>query len=206
MTAPAEPTLTLRNRPSQGVVEVVINGDGEDADYYLLYRGTAHYPTTQLGNELSPGDPGGNYLLYDTVTPGTTYWYRAKGAVDEGLFASGTTTVEADDNLVTCQNAHGMSAGQAIQFSAKTGGTGITLNRTYYVIAGGLTATKFAFSATPGGAAVDVTVDATAAAFHKISLSDYGPQAKISAAGYTAADNEPTGALLANRSRIAGGG
>jgi len=86
------------------------------------------------------------------------------------------------------------------------GGTGITLNRTYYVIAGGLTATKFAFSATPGGAAVDVTVDATAAAFHKISLSDYGPQAKISAAGYTAADNEPTGALLANRSRIAGGG
>lgn len=81
-------------------------------------------------------------------------------------------TIEADDNLVT-KASHGLVAGDRVTFTALTGGTGLTVGTTYYVIAGGLTSTKFAVSATSGGSAVNVTVDYSAASYVE-SVTDSG--------------------------------
>lgn len=77
----------------------------------------------------------------------------AGGATQTGL------TVEADNDTVTL-NSHGFSNGEQIEFTALTGGTGLSTNTAYYVR--DATANTFKVSATPGGAAVNVTVDATA--------------------------------------------
>lgn len=55
---------------------------------------------------------------------------------------------------------HGMAADQRVRFEPMPGGalpTGLTVDTTYWVIAGGLTADVFKVSATQGGAAIDIT-------------------------------------------------
>jgi N4-gp56 family major capsid protein len=68
---------------------------------------------------------------------------------------------EADDETFTL-NGHGLVAGDEVEFTALTGGTGLATNTTYHVIAAGLTASTFRLSATAGGAAVNFTTDVTA--------------------------------------------
>ena len=67
-----------------------------------------------------------------------------------------TCTVALATDLVSC-TGHGYSAGDAIQFSAATGG--MTVGTTYYVIASGLTADVFKFSTAAGGSAFNITAD-----------------------------------------------
>lgn len=69
-----------------------------------------------------------------------------------------TATASTDVFALT---AHGYVAGNAVQFSALTGGAGVTAGTTYYVIASGLTANAFKVSATSGGSTIDVTTDMT---------------------------------------------
>ena len=57
---------------------------------------------------------------------------------------------------------HGLVANDKVRFTILVGGTGITVNTTYYVIASGLTANDFRVSATLGGATINFTTDATA--------------------------------------------
>jgi hypothetical protein len=73
-----------------------------------------------------------------------------------------SATVEADDDTVT-SDGHGYSSGDQVIFLELTGGAPLELGTTYYVMASGLTANAFKVSATPGGSAVNVTADATAA-------------------------------------------
>jgi hypothetical protein len=83
-----------------------------------------------------------------------------------GLLPNNTTaaacTVEADDNVCTAGAAHGLSIGDRIRFPAVVGGTGMTQATTAYYVISVPTSTTFTFSATAGGAAVNVTADATA--------------------------------------------
>lgn len=72
-----------------------------------------------------------------------------------------TTSAAADDILDTT-TAHGFVVGQAVRFATLTGGAGLSVGTTYYVIAANLAAQTFQVSATPGGAAVNFTTDATA--------------------------------------------
>ena len=88
-----------------------------------------------------------------------------------GLLAKGadkTGTAAASTDLVT-STAHGFSAGDLVVFAALTGGTGLVVGRPYFVIAGGLTANVFAVSVSPGGTAVDITVDASALTVNKLT-------------------------------------
>jgi hypothetical protein len=78
-----------------------------------------------------------------------------------GPFAGKAVTAVAATDIFT-STAHGLLAGDSVQFSALTGGAGITPGQTYYVIAANLAANTFQVSATLGGAALDVTVDLTA--------------------------------------------
>lgn len=86
-------------------------------------------------------------------------------------------TAEADDELITVVGGlpHGFRVGERVEFIRLTGGTGLSgrpiasINSAarssaptrYYVIASGLTRNAFKVSATPGGAAVNITADAT---------------------------------------------
>lgn len=73
---------------------------------------------------------------------------------------TGTTGANATD-LFT-KTAHGLVVDQKVQFSALTGGTGLSTLTDYWVIASGLTANDFKLSATKGGASVNFTTDVTA--------------------------------------------
>lgn len=64
-------------------------------------------------------------------------------------------TMTAASPAVASFTAHGLTAGQKIQFTAGTVPTGVSLDTDYYVLATGLTANTFQFSATKGGAAVN---------------------------------------------------
>jgi len=70
------------------------------------------------------------------------------------------TSAAADDILDA--TAHGFVQNQAVVFTEKTGGTGISVDTVYYVIAANLAANTFQVSATPGGAAVNFSTDITA--------------------------------------------
>ncbi len=96
---------------------------------------------------------------------GTNYRIRANGtylqryntgtSLWENL-TSGTVTMTIASPAVVTQVAHGLKAGSPVSFST-TGAlpTGVTANTTYYVIAAGLTADAFQFSATVGGTAIN---------------------------------------------------
>ena len=73
------------------------------------------------------------------------------------------TATGATDGTFTTTSAHGLAAGDAVQFSNIAGGlTGVSAGTTYYVIASGLTSTVFKVSATAGGSAVTISAGGTA--------------------------------------------
>ena len=98
---------------------------------------------------------------------GTSYRIRALGtylqkyntttSLWENL-STGTATVTVATPAVITSTAHGLKAGSTFSFTT-TGAlpTGITAGTVYYVIATGLTANDFQFSATSGGAAINTT-------------------------------------------------
>lgn len=98
---------------------------------------------------------------------GTSYRIRALGtylqkyntttSLWENL-STGTATITIATPGVVTSTAHGLKAGSTISFTT-TGAlpTGITAGTVYYVIATGLTADAFQFSATAGGAAINTT-------------------------------------------------
>jgi len=102
------------------------------------YIGTNYVP------DVGSLDANGKFVANDTVQ-GTPL--AVTGVASTDIFTTAT---------------HGYAAGDRVAFSALTGGTGITLNQTYYVIATNLTATTFSVSATPGGAILNFTSDVTA--------------------------------------------
>jgi hypothetical protein len=75
--------------------------------------------------------------------------------------ANKTGTATASTDLVSI-TSHGYSAGDVVVLSGLTGGAGLTAGNIYFVIAAGLTANVFAISETSGGAAADITSDASA--------------------------------------------
>lgn len=68
----------------------------------------------------------------------------------------------AVDDIIDTAVPHGLAAGDAVVFSALTGGAGLVAGQTYYVIAANLAASTFQVSAAAGGAAVNFTTDITA--------------------------------------------
>lgn len=70
-------------------------------------------------------------------------------------------TIEADDDTVTIAQGHGLQNGDRVVFPSLTGGTGLTAATVVYYVRDAAS-TTFKVSATNGGAAVNVTADATA--------------------------------------------
>lgn len=70
-------------------------------------------------------------------------------------------TVEASSDTFETRAAHGLSAGDRVEFFDVSGTlpTGLSANTLYYVRSGGLTTSQFTISTTNGGSAVNVTAD-----------------------------------------------
>jgi hypothetical protein len=81
------------------------------------------------------------------------------------------TTSAAADDIVDTTTAHNFVAGDRVVFTALTGGTGLTTNREYYVIATSLAAQTFRVSDTVGGAGINFTTDITAGTVRKDGTS-----------------------------------
>lgn len=121
---------------------------------YALVGSTHTY--ARVRSTLDVFDTGGGTGTGDTASSVTVS--NAGISLPNG---AGAVTAVAATDLFT-KTGHGFDVGQALRFTALTGGTGITAGKTYYVIASGLTANDFKVSATPGGATIDVTADLTA--------------------------------------------
>lgn len=84
-------------------------------------------------------------------------------AFADTVIVSGATAAAAT-NLVT-KATHGLVAGDRLYFTTLTGGAGLALNTSYYVIASGLTTNDFKVSLTVGGTEVDITTNYTAVSY-----------------------------------------
>lgn len=79
-----------------------------------------------------------------------------------GPAVGGNLTSVAATDVITSATAHGLAIGDPVRFLTLTGGAGLVVGTTYYVIAAGFGATTFEVSATIGGATVDHTTNITA--------------------------------------------
>jgi N4-gp56 family major capsid protein len=91
-------------------------------------------------------------------------WISTSNDAEEWSATSGDVVrIEADDELMTLAS-HGLIPNQRINFVTLTGGTGLTAGVDYFVHSVP-DANTLKISATKGGAAIDVTADATAGTF-----------------------------------------
>lgn len=97
---------------------------------------------------------------FEGETPQDVYF--ADTAITSGATATAST------NLVNATD-HGLVEGDRIYFTTLTGGAGLALNTSYYVIASGLTTSAFKVSLTLGGAERDITGDYSSVAFAKFT-------------------------------------
>ena len=99
-------------------------------------------------------------------------------------------TAEADDELITIAS-HGLSDGDRVTITALTGGTGFTLYGKYYVV--GVSGNDFSLALTSGGAAVAISLDASAITVREI-LGDDGTALFAALFGASIAVEDATGA------------
>jgi len=107
------------------------------------------------------------------------------------------TSAAADD--IIDASTHGLSNGDAVVFTALTGGTGLTAGQVYWVIAANLTADDFQVSETPGGSAVNFTADITAGTVAKVTDTGAKFRGALAQASVSVEDatGQPAGIALA---------
>lgn len=108
------------------------------------------------------------YVRWLPVADATDYiMYVSEVPFSAVLAQTYAVTGEADTDLFT-STAHGLEAGDCIEFGSLTGGTGLTEDTPYFIIAAGLTANAFQVALTKGGDAVEFDDDVTAGTWHLV--------------------------------------
>jgi hypothetical protein len=149
--------------------------------WYSLPSGMVEVSTVDLldtsSNELGPldgqawqitGDPySGTVKLRIApriVDAGGFVRVHGYGRYDSGRVGPGIALVTsaAADDIIDTTTAHALVAGNTVEFSALTGGTGLNVNVGYFVIAANLGSTTLQVSTVEGGAAVNFSTDITA--------------------------------------------
>jgi len=85
---------------------------------------------------------------------------------DDGPTITLTTSAATDDLLDSI--GHGVNNGDQVEFATLSGGAGLVVNTTYYVVTA--TANSFQISDTLGGPAKNFTTDITAGTLHKVAI------------------------------------
>ena len=91
-----------------------------------------------------------------TVADADTFTFAVTPPTPAGDLKPVTLTIATDLVGLT---AHGLAAGDVVEFPIITTTTGLTVGQNYYVISGGLTADAFKVSDTAGGSAVDLATN-----------------------------------------------
>lgn len=128
-----------------------------DVTNATLYNGGVH---------LIKGLNYGTFALGGTVITEATTVDNIRASYLLRDVASATCTIPVASPAVVTKVGHGFVAGDLVSFSTTGTLTGPTVNTTFYVIATGLTADAFQFSATLGGAAVNCTVSSGTHTLH----------------------------------------
>lgn len=113
------------------------------------------------------------------------------GAYDAGT-AITSVTGEADNETFT-KASHGLSNGTVVKLSSLSGGTGLNVNKWYFVI--GVAGNDFQLAAVSGGSAVAFSTDVTSVTvtpYVEISGGSYARQA----IAFNAAATDPDGATI----------
>lgn len=113
----------------------------------------ANKPTLAVGSGSSKFYLSG----IDVVDGGYGYTTEPRVRISGGVGVSCTGASATD--VITCNN-HGFTDGDPVQFTALTGGAGLTVGRTYYAIA--TSTNTFQVALTPGGVAVNFSSDISA--------------------------------------------
>lgn len=91
-------------------------------------------------------------------------------AISTNSVNAGGATVTIDGGSssddVIAEASHGLSDGDRIQFLTLTGGAGLVVNQTYFVVTS--TTGTFQLAATSGGSAIDFTTDISAATYQEV--------------------------------------
>ncbi|EDY16673.1 hypothetical protein CfE428DRAFT_5786 [Chthoniobacter flavus Ellin428] len=145
-------------------------------------------------------DPESGVLIYPqwltwehqfSATNNPYDWAITSGAFPTGMTfqPSGSVTVSATGDTVNW-TAHGLANGTCVVFRSLTGGTGLAINTRYFVV--NAAADTFKLSTTPGGSAIDVTVDYTAALIYRPGfLTGAGTVPGVSDVRITATNADP---------------
>lgn len=109
-----------------------------------------------------PNDPG-QQRLREAKDSCSNYAVKIEWGAGCALEGPVTITVAAP-GVVTWPGGHGLEVGARVMFTGNGGTvpTGLVAGTAYYVVAAGLTPTKFSVAATPGGAAIATTAAGSA--------------------------------------------
>ena len=109
-------------------------------------------------------------------------------------------TSAAADDIIDTAAAHGFAEDDVVEFTALTGGTGLSTSTQYYVIAANLAAQTFQVSATKGGSAVDFSANITAGTVRSISRKNVAFRRDGAIAAFRGLPEPPSGsgAVAAN--------
>jgi hypothetical protein len=148
--------------------------EGETAQT-VTFADTTTSPTTYTGTFLNRGTYVSPLnLIFRVGSEAGTIAISAGGSIATVTIPVSTdtsitgATAAASTDLIS-KTSHGLAAGDAVYFTTLTGGTGLALSTTYYVIADGLTTDAFKVGTTPTDTAVDITVDYSTVALKKIA-------------------------------------
>jgi len=122
------------------------------------------------------GASGGSVALSASMAAEVQAWF------DNGLDTTIGAVTFTDTGDLVGKVAHGLVAGDIVEFDTIVTTTGISTATEYYVIASGLTADAFKVSATKGGSALALTTNGTGTAIKKGGLSIDAVQAVLTAA------------------------
>lgn len=119
----------------------------------------------------------GAVLAFGTLAAKIGYWYDLKKTDLSRIFDVTSVTIAetathlapgtAADDLITF-NAHGLTNGMAVTFTGAGLATPLVVGTVYYVV--NSAANSFKVALTPGGVAINLTVDSTAQSYQRVYL------------------------------------
>lgn len=159
-------------------IGIGIKNDGTEVPFFTyaqkaLYYSSSTNDTIEIGTDIMPLAASGentNLIPYQNLAGSYIYLTSKNSSIykislanlgsylDLGSKSLGSFTITIATPAVFILNNHGLVAGDTVRFTTTgTLPTGLSLNTTYYVIAGGLTSNNFEVAATAGGTAINTS-------------------------------------------------
>jgi len=134
-------------------------GNNQKAVYFMQdpsLTGAAHLQTASAGSTL---DVSGNRLYVHNGIAATHQYYVFDTSASPTYTTTAITGDQASNTII--HSGHTFVAGDPITFQTLTGGAGLVVNTTYFVVSP-VAGVSYQVSATSGGAAINYTTDISA--------------------------------------------